>query len=213
MLDSLLKLYPDDSFLLMGAGEVELFAGLHRQSEEYYRKAMAVLPEETPPTTQIAWSLLKKGEEREANIFLRKSLEITDRALAAGSENYDHMIDRARVFSLQGDTTQALSWLQRAVDAGWRLDRLIELDPQLETIRKTDWFVRLLSGLRSRAGEVRGRLKAQIPPNEQASLPPDRAALIAKKHCWGIFLFKHQSAPATRMSHGNQESSRPWAIL
>jgi hypothetical protein len=101
---------------------------------------------------------LRTGRELEGNRLLRESLEITDEALADGSENYDHMIDRARVFSIQGDTVQSFQWLQRAFESGWMLDRLLMLDPQLVNLRKDSRFDSLVSGLHRHIGEVRDRL-------------------------------------------------------
>ncbi len=158
MLDSVLRTHADDSYLLLGAGEVELFDGKLGRAEEYYRAAMSALGGTSGPTTQIAYVLLKTGRESEGHRLLGESLRITDDALADGSENYDHMIDRARVFSIQGDTAQAFQWLQRAVDSGWMLDRLLVLDPQLENLRKDSRFDVLLSDLRHRIVAIRQRL-------------------------------------------------------
>ena len=158
MLDTVLRENSEDSYLLIGAGEVELFDGNLERAEEFYKRATSVLAGTFAPTTQLGYILLKRGKDAEGNRLLRESLAITARALADGSENYDHMMDQARVYAIQGDTSKALSSLENAIRAGWMLERLLAIDPQLEHLRNSSRFQKLLADLRARIAEIRQSL-------------------------------------------------------
>jgi tetratricopeptide (TPR) repeat protein len=158
MLDTLLRKDAEDSYLLLGAGEVELFDGRPEKAEAWYRKAVDVLGGSSSPTTQLGFILLKTGRKEEGRRLLQQSLMITESALADGSENYDHALDRARVYAIEGDTTEALHWLGKAIDAGWMLERILAIDPQLENVRGTVRFAGLRSQLRGRIEDARRRL-------------------------------------------------------
>jgi tetratricopeptide (TPR) repeat protein len=158
MLAAALRRQEDDPYLLLGAGEVELFDGKPEKAEGYYRKAADVLGGNFKPTTQLGFILLQTGRETEGRNLLRESLAITEEALADGSENYDHSLDRARVFAIQQDTTAALHWLGKAIDAGWMLERILAMDPQLQSLKGNRLFAEQLAQLRARNSEARRRL-------------------------------------------------------
>ena len=159
LMDSLLGKYPDDLGLLVTIGEVEVIAGNFDKAEEYFRRSFEFIPLREGPTTQLGYVLTMKREKKEADALLTISLEEGMARIREGSENYDTPLDLTRVYSIRGDTTQALHWLRRAIDGGWILASDIEFEPFFGTLRKTRQFWQILDALKARVAEKRRLLE------------------------------------------------------
>ncbi|MBI4429367.1 MAG: hypothetical protein HY562_09645, partial [Ignavibacteriales bacterium] len=65
----------------------------------------------------------------------------------------------AAVHAVQGNKEAALEWLKKAVDAGWRLYRIAQIDPFLESLRAEGEFQQLMSKVKTMVDEERRKVE------------------------------------------------------
>jgi hypothetical protein len=68
-------------------------------------------------------------------------------------------VTAAAAHAVLGETDEALAYLKRAVDAGWRFYRVAANDPLLERIREADGFKALIEELKADVSRMRGRVQ------------------------------------------------------
>jgi protein kinase/serine/threonine-protein kinase len=68
-------------------------------------------------------------------------------------------LSMAAIYAVQGDKEEALRWLQKAVDAGWRWYRYISRYPLLENIRDDTRFKRIIDDTKAKVAEMLRRVE------------------------------------------------------
>ena len=79
--------------------------------------------------------------------------------LEQGDESNDIGFSMAAIYAVQGNKEEALKWLQKAVDAGWRYYRYISRYPLLENIRDDERFKRIMDDTKAKVAEMRRRVE------------------------------------------------------
>jgi tetratricopeptide (TPR) repeat protein len=89
---------------------------------------------------EIAYLLIRAGEEQRARRLLEKVMPVIDSLPLLGS--WGNGVGKARSLALLGEDQQALDELRRGVDAGWRFFWRYEFDadPLLDSLRGTPEF-------------------------------------------------------------------------
>ena len=65
----------------------------------------------------------------------------------------------AAIYAVQGNKEEALKWLQKAVDAGWRHYRYILRYPLFENIREDERFKKIIDDMKVKVAEMRRRVE------------------------------------------------------
>lgn len=98
-----------------------------------------------------------RGAPRACAETLAPVLDALERALAAGDERPEQPRALAVAHALRGDAEQAVAWLARAFDAGWRDHRWDGFDPGFDPVREHPGFVALASRMREAVVSMRAR--------------------------------------------------------
>jgi hypothetical protein len=88
--------------------------------------------------------LLKRGERARATALLAESSKESHAALADGNEGQRVPIDIAAVHAVQGQTVQALEWLEKGFAAGYKDYSTLGRHPIFESLRREPRFQALL---------------------------------------------------------------------
>src|SRR5207249_3422084 len=114
---------------------------------------------DTGPSTQLGYVLRKLGDKDQAKNILDQSIAVDRKLVASGNDGYAVPYDLARLMAIEGNKTDATSWLRRAIDSGWRRHRWIMLDPMFETIRDEEQFRQVVARLQSDVEAMRHRIE------------------------------------------------------
>lgn len=100
---------------------------------------------QTHPTDAIAWMRLgisqaHLGKTAEAEASLSK-------AVSLGADTFTDFYNVACGFAILGQSEKALDWLDRAVKAGFKDKNLLTTDDDLESLRGSERFQKLVAGL------------------------------------------------------------------
>jgi TolB-like protein/Flp pilus assembly protein TadD len=150
---------PDDTYLLNAAGDVELFARDFTKARGYYEKSLALSPPEEGPTTQMAFILWTMKKRSEASKVFDQSIQLSLKGIQGGNEDEVFRYDQARIFAIRGDSTEALNWLQQAIDISRRNYRWIQLDPMLDSIKSSPRFQQMIERLKTQVDEMRRKVE------------------------------------------------------
>ena len=114
-------------------------------------------------STSMAGVALAQGHRDEAARLLLRSESRVRRALADGRDSQGYPYDMAAICALRGDTVAALSWLERAIDQGWREVAFTRFDPLLASRHSSPAFARLIARAASLSTVERRRADAMLP--------------------------------------------------
>jgi serine/threonine protein kinase/tetratricopeptide (TPR) repeat protein len=153
-----LAVQPEDAVGLELIGLAELLRGNLAEAGKYFEKGIAV-DSSYGPNTQLGCLYWKTGRKDQARKPLARSLRGDNYQLDRGSEDPGVRYNLARVNAIQGNTTESLAWLQKAIDGGWRDYLWTEIDPSLENIRGDDRFKRMMAGVKAQVDEMRKRVE------------------------------------------------------
>lgn len=160
---------PDYVNLIHLTAMAQLFGGDYPGAEKLYRQ-LAAKGSYVPASfslgivtadydAALGLIALKTGKKAEAKQFFERSLKMNRKAVESGNELYHYRYNIAAIQAAQGNKDDALQWLQQAVDAGWRLYRIAEIDPFFESLRTEDRFQQILSRVRSFVDEERRKVE------------------------------------------------------
>ncbi len=128
---------PNEALLQYGLGVYYTNAKKYDLAVFHFRYGLKMQPQFTAALNGLALSLTKAAKY--------------DRALDAFQELYTRSIDRATVayniacvYSLKGEVTQSLKWLERAVNEGYRNWDMIKTDSDLQNTRQSPEFGRFI---------------------------------------------------------------------
>jgi tetratricopeptide (TPR) repeat protein len=159
--------FPDDPIGLSVVADINLFGGNTKTASELLEKVVAMNPDGiniftgSVYATRLVYVAGKTGDQAKAQALLQKALRLDRQLLEEGNESASRRYDLACIASLRGDRHEALTWLQRAVDAGWR-DYLWGMnDPLLESLHRDQTFrdmmdsvQRMVAGMRDKVREM-----------------------------------------------------------
>jgi TolB-like protein/Tfp pilus assembly protein PilF/predicted Ser/Thr protein kinase len=149
---------PDDADCLVVAGIAELLMGNYTEAERDFEKGIAI-DSVTGPTTQLGYVCWKTGRKDQARKLFARSLTHDREQLEQGSEHWGVPYDVACISAIQGDTAEAFAWLQKAIDAGSRDYRSMQIDPFLENLRGDDRFKQMMAVVKTQVSEMRKRVE------------------------------------------------------
>jgi TolB-like protein/Flp pilus assembly protein TadD len=149
---TLLSKLPDHPWAIECAALAELFSGRYEKAQEYYQKM-----EDAP--IELGYLYWKAGRKDEARKLFQKNLGRLQKRLEQGDESNDIGVSMAAISAVQGNKEEALRWLEKAVDAGWRDYRYISRNPLLENIRDDERFKRIIDDTKAKVAEMRRRVE------------------------------------------------------
>ena len=140
------------AWIIEFAAEAEFFSGHYEKAQEYYQK----IGEQPIELGYIYW---KAGRKDEARKLFQENLDWLQKRLEQGDESNDIGFSMAAIYAVQGDKEEALRWLQKAVDAGYRYYRYLSRYPLLENIRDDERFKRIIDDIKAKVAEMRRRVE------------------------------------------------------
>ena len=147
-----LSKFPDYPMAIEYAAGAELFSGHYEKAQEYYQK----IGEQPIELGYIYW---KAGRKDEAKKLFQGNLDRLQKRLEQGDESNGIGFSIGAIYAVQGNKEEALRWLQKAVDAGWRDYRYILRYPLLENIRDDERFKRIIDDIKAKIAEMRRRVE------------------------------------------------------
>jgi serine/threonine protein kinase/tetratricopeptide (TPR) repeat protein len=157
---------PDNPRVLDAAGMLAGLAGDFSLAKEYYRRAITANP--SFDTDFYALSgiglghiLLREGERDQAEELLAQARGIQEKQVQDGDERSVCRLVLAAISAIEGKQEEALAWLKKAIDAGWRDYQVSLLDPWLENLRDDERFKQMMADIRATLDEMRRRTEAQ----------------------------------------------------
>jgi len=87
------------------------------------------------------------------------SLSLAHQRMEQETESAYVRYEIAAVNATLGNGVEAYLWLQRAIDAGWRDDRIGLIDPLFENLRQDQKFKEIMAEVRGMVDEMRKRVK------------------------------------------------------
>ena len=103
--------------------------------------------------------LWKSGQRDDALELLQQSLILRRKEIEQGNNDSWVRLEIAAVHAIQGNKAEALTWLQKAIDSGWRDYRLALLDPWLENLREDEQFQEMMAQVKAMVDEMRKRVE------------------------------------------------------
>ncbi|MCH8021570.1 tetratricopeptide repeat protein, partial [candidate division KSB1 bacterium] len=162
--EQLVSIDPNDAGILEWAGQIQGYMGNFSQARQYYQQSIA-----TNPSIETDWYSLspiglghilwKSGQPDDALELLQQSLILRRAELQRGNEASYILRELAAIYAIQGNKTEAYTWLQRAIDAGWRDYRLALLDPWLENLREDEQFQEMMAQVKAMVDEMHKRVE------------------------------------------------------
>jgi protein kinase/serine/threonine-protein kinase len=144
----------------------EFFSGHYEKAQEYFQK-IGDNPAElgyihVGPGRQLielGYIYWKAGRKDEATELFQGILDRLHQRLEQGDESKDIGVSMAAVYAVQGNKEEALKWLQKAVNAGWRHYRYLLRYPLFENIRDDERFKRIIDDTKAKVAEMRRRVE------------------------------------------------------
>ena len=147
-----LSKFPGDPSALRYAALTELFSGHDEKAQEYYQKSGG----EPVELGYIYWG---GGRKDEARKLFQRNLDRFQKQLEQGDESSGLLFNMAAIYAILGNKDEALKWLQKAVDAGYRYYRYISRYPLFENIRDDERFKKIIADTKAKVAEMRRRVE------------------------------------------------------
>jgi len=140
------------AWMIECAALAELFSGHDEKAQEYYQKIGA-------QPVELGYIYWKAGKKDEARKLFQECLNRLQKRLEQGDESSEIRFSMAAIYAVQGNKEEALKWLQKAVDAGWRYYNNASRYPLLENIRDDERFKRIIDDTKAKVAEMRRRVE------------------------------------------------------
>jgi TolB-like protein/Tfp pilus assembly protein PilF len=156
---------PQAFMALWAAGDVALHTGDYQGASRHFARLEQQAPGARHPvnyvstTIALGIALHLSGDPRQAGPLLDRALTGTREEIARGHEAPGLRYEIALVSGMRADRGEACRWLERAVDAGWRLTTLTRTSPALRDLRGEQCFERLMARMEVDLGTQRARLE------------------------------------------------------
>ncbi len=153
-IQTMLKENPDNLHFLESSAEVELFAGNFNKAKVIYDSIYVKNPRKKDYSPNYAWLLNQNNEKEAAAIIFRNVINEQEENIKSGNEEFNAPYILAEIYSIMGKKEVALKYLQLAIDNGWRLYRITQLDPLFENIRNEEKFKAKMADLKDKVAAM-----------------------------------------------------------
>jgi TolB-like protein/tRNA A-37 threonylcarbamoyl transferase component Bud32/Flp pilus assembly protein TadD len=140
------------AWMIEYAALAEFFSGHYEKAQEYYQKI-------GEPPVELGYIYWKTGRKDEAKKLFQENLDWLQKRIEQGDDSIDTRFSMAAIYAVQGNKDEALKWLQKAVDAGWRYYNFASRYPLLENIRDDERFKRIIDEIKAKVAEMRRRVE------------------------------------------------------
>ncbi len=157
--------FPNEPDVIVAAADAELFSGGLDSARQYYAKAISIdsiqkLPVAgIRPLTRLGYIFWKIGNKNEARRLFSQSLRLDQAELAQGNDVAFVPYDVAALYAVQENQREALLWLQKAIDGGWRDYRFSLTDPLFEHVRSDEQFKQMMAQLKAKNETMRTKVE------------------------------------------------------
>jgi tetratricopeptide (TPR) repeat protein len=158
--ESNVQRFPSNLEARQVAAEAALLSGRLEQAEQHYRFLLSVdreggLFSGISYLSGLAWICSKTGRDAEARGLLEEAKHNDEEVLRTAPLHPSRLYSLAGIAATRGDTEEALSWLEKATEAGWMRRRFTEIDPRFGELRGQEKFQNILSKHYAKANELR----------------------------------------------------------
>ena len=139
---------PGSKYALWLRPQPALLSGDVKTARRYLRDALAIAPDEPLYVSLQGIVHALEGEEEMALDCARRAFELPH------SFGHDHhtYYQLGCIYSVLGETSKSLGWINRAVENGFPCWPLFKFDPTLEKLRALPEFQAQVEKLRARSG-------------------------------------------------------------
>ena len=109
----------------------------------------------------LAYSYQKIGKTKLAADLLSDFEVYIEREMNTKSNNPDYYYNKSLVRSLQNNSTEALYFLQGAIDAGWVKTWQANFEPALSTLHEDTAYQQMIGGVTARLATMRNKLASE----------------------------------------------------
>jgi len=150
---------------LSWAAEAWLRAGNFEQARRHLEEAYRITPEGwdivgRSRLTLHGWVLLKLGDTERGLALLEEVAQKAHRLMDQGNEEPVLRREVAAVCAATGDRQRAYEWLERAIDSGWRWERMYP-SPLFESLRGEERFQRLMDRIDADLERLNARIERE----------------------------------------------------
>jgi protein kinase/serine/threonine-protein kinase len=168
--ERLVEVAPDDPVRIAGAANVLSVTGRHDRALELARRGLEISPDQgilyfMHLNLVAGRSLVRLGQIDAATAYLERDLERAVNLAQAAPDFVFRIYATAQVFAALERWEDALDWLARASDAGFRGVHLIERDPIWDPVRDEPSFQEILAEV---SADVE-RMRLEIEREEAAA--------------------------------------------
>jgi adenylate cyclase len=142
---------------------VELLMLIEMRSGNFPAAYNAYRQSRTGPSANGSFILMKLAKVNEARRTAEESIERCRRFLERGSESPTPLWEMASSFAVMGLTDSALTWSERAINAGWRDYRWALTDPVIASLRSDVRFQQQMANVKEKIDAMRPTV-LQPPP-------------------------------------------------
>lgn len=146
------------------AAEMAALAGDWEKVVRYSREALDLVPGGGIPPwhfpgTTLGYALIQLGQIDEGRNHLSSVRESLTATIDTGSDDPRLAWEMGCVLAAEGALAEAVEWLERGFEEGWRWATVVELDPVLGSLRDTREFIDLQATLRFEVEAMRRRAR------------------------------------------------------
>jgi len=168
--DRLVRDHSSSPYALQSAGWLLIFVGQPEQARAPLERAHALSPTasgEGYVRVRLGYVLWHAGERERAAQLFEDFERFANEQIEKGNEYAMLPYSLAAAHAVQGETEQALRWLEQSVEGGWPYELTTINDPLLAPLRDDARFQALVDRMRERNATMRERL-AQTEGQEPA---------------------------------------------
>jgi tetratricopeptide (TPR) repeat protein len=147
------------------AAEAWLRAGNLEKARQYLEEVYRVSPEgwdvvSRSRRTLHGWALMKLGDTERGLALLEEVVQEAHRLMDLGNEEPVLRREVAAVYAATGDRQRAYEWLESAIDAGWRLER-VYVSPLFESLRGEERYQQLMERIDADLERMNARIERE----------------------------------------------------
>jgi len=160
---ALLEARPDDPETLNYAADVALLRGNLAEARRLFEHAIALGPDSRNfyrarrAKTGLGFVLWQQGDPAAAQSLLDERIAIRTKEDEEGLNAWGPAYELAAIHAVLGRRPEALTWLRRAVERGWREAHLAEIDVMLQTLSGDPEYERILRDVRRQVAQMKVR--------------------------------------------------------
>jgi hypothetical protein len=113
--------------------------------------------------SMYALALQRAGKAAEAKVLWAQSAAADQRNTKVGHEGYAASMELSAIHAIQGETGQALDWLEKGYRAGFKDYVILELDPFFASLRQEARYQAVVALMKQDVAEMRARAAKAHP--------------------------------------------------